>query len=113
MPRVLLKEDQIQGLCVECNKNKQQPAPKSKLGFKRFIKTCTTCTKIKYGLPRRGERIIYRQHKKLFCEDCGFIAKDKCQLDVHHIDHNHKNNDPKNLKTLCANCHRLEHYKAR
>ncbi|OYW72998.1 MAG: hypothetical protein B7Z37_23290, partial [Verrucomicrobia bacterium 12-59-8] len=27
-------------------------------------------------------------------------------LEVDHIDGNHKNNDPSNLWTLCANCHR-------
>lgn len=26
-------------------------------------------------------------------------------LAVHHLDHNHRNNDPANLKTLCQNCH--------
>lgn len=37
------------------------------------------------------------------CVDCN-----KCQLDVDHIDGNHDNNDISNLKTLCANCHRLK-----
>jgi 5-methylcytosine-specific restriction endonuclease McrA len=31
-----------------------------------------------------------------------------CQLDVDHIDGDHDNNDPENLQTLCANCHRLK-----
>jgi 5-methylcytosine-specific restriction endonuclease McrA len=30
------------------------------------------------------------------------------QLDVDHIDGNHANDDPSNLQTLCANCHRLK-----
>jgi 5-methylcytosine-specific restriction endonuclease McrA len=30
-----------------------------------------------------------------------------CQLDAHHVDGNHENNDPTNIQTLCANCHRL------
>ena len=29
-------------------------------------------------------------------------------MDVDHIDGNHDNNDPVNLKTLCACCHRLK-----
>jgi len=49
-----------------------------------------------------------RHFKKSFCEVCGFVAKNKCQLDVDHIDGNHENNEPSNLQTLCANCHRLK-----
>lgn len=52
----------------------------------------------------------YRKFKKDRCEACGFLALDSCQLDVHHLDHNHKNNEESNLKTLCANCHRLHHF---
>lgn len=50
----------------------------------------------------------YIKHKKLCCESCGFIPEHPCQLDVDHIDGNHHNNDPNNLQTLCANCHRLK-----
>lgn len=32
-------------------------------------------------------------------------------LDIHHKDGDHLNDDPDNLETLCANCHRLEHVK--
>lgn len=53
-------------------------------------------------------RFKYRREKKDYCEKCGFIPEHKCQLDVDHIDGNHKNNDSKNLQTLCANCHRLK-----
>lgn len=47
-------------------------------------------------------------HKKDKCEKCGFVPEDWCQLDVDHIDANKLNNDPSNLQTLCANCHRLK-----
>ncbi len=53
----------------------------------------------------------YRYLKKDMCEECGFVSEHPCQMDVHHIDENHKNNAPENLKTLCANCHRLAHRK--
>jgi len=36
------------------------------------------------------------------------MPQDICQLDVDHIDGNHKNNEINNLQTLCANCHRLK-----
>lgn len=52
----------------------------------------------------------YRVHKKTECEECGFKPSDPRQLDVHHLDLDKTNNDPENLKTLCANCHRLVHY---
>ena len=50
----------------------------------------------------------YRLHKKDRCEICNFVAIHAVQLDVDHIDGNHLNNDPRNLMTLCANCHRLK-----
>jgi 5-methylcytosine-specific restriction endonuclease McrA len=50
----------------------------------------------------------YRQHKKDYCESCGFVALHAVQLDVDHIDGNRHNNHIDNLQTLCANCHRLK-----
>ena len=41
------------------------------------------------------------------CIVCGF---DKI-ISVHHIDHNHKNNDVKNLIPLCPNHHQMVHTK--
>ena len=57
------------------------------------------------------ERVIkphYRDFKLDYCEHCGFLPKHPCQLDVDHIDGNHFNDDPSNLQTLCANCHRFK-----
>ena len=31
-----------------------------------------------------------------------------CQMDIDHIDGNHKNDNKENLQALCANCHRLK-----
>jgi len=64
------------------------------------------CRKLRW---KKAEDNPYSRFKKPCCEECDFIAIDPCQLDVHHIDKNRKNNDPMNLKTLCANCHRLLH----
>ena len=50
----------------------------------------------------------YIVYKKTSCEFCGFLPVHTCQLDVDHIDGNHSNNEPSNLQTLCANCHRLK-----
>lgn len=58
----------------------------------------------------KSNKFPYRKYKKDTCEHCGFIPVHKVQLDVDHIDGNHKNNNPTNLQTLCANCHRLKTY---
>jgi Zn finger protein HypA/HybF involved in hydrogenase expression len=50
----------------------------------------------------------YSVYKKAQCEHCGFMPSHSSQLDVDHIDGDRFNNDPKNLQTLCANCHRLK-----
>jgi hypothetical protein len=63
---------------------------------------------IKYGSKCSKCRTFGRRTKKDHCEMCGFVAKDPVQLDVDHIDRNSSNNDPSNLQTLCANCHRLK-----
>jgi predicted HNH restriction endonuclease len=64
------------------------------------------------GIPKQFET-TYGKHKGKVCERCGFIAVHSCQLDVHHIDGIHGNDDLKNLQTLCANCHRLVTHEAR
>lgn len=61
-----------------------------------------------YKKYEHSHKFPYRRHKKDHCELCGFVAVYKGQLDVDHIDGNHKNNDINNLQTLCANCHRLK-----
>jgi 5-methylcytosine-specific restriction endonuclease McrA len=103
-----LLKDQIQGICIACKINKQARDLNSKLGFKRYIKYCRTCQCLRYGMIRDKEYKKYKKYKKDKCEKCDFKG-DPIQLDVHHKDHNRKNNSPDNLQTLCANCHRLKH----
>ena len=107
MPRRLQLADQVRGLC-SCGRP-QMKGPSTRLGFIRYISICSGCAKKKYKKPITPRIRPYRKHKKKYCNRCGFIAVHPCQLDVHHIDHNHDNNTPSNLETLCANCHRLEH----
>ena len=90
--------------------------------------TCSVCgeTKIKlrdskaktatgrYRCKAVYKRNIYKNqypytlHKKDTCQHCGFVPEHPSQLDVDHIDGDRWNNDPSNLQTLCANCHRLK-----
>ncbi len=97
-------------VCVEC---KSKPKRKNGLnvdGSQRYGKYCESCHKTAYNLRkgRNNRRYGYRRYKTNICSFCNFIAVDPCQLDVDHIDGNRLNNDPSNLQTLCANCHRLK-----
>lgn len=56
-----------------------------------------------------GKRRPYKISRGNSCERCGFIPVHICQLDVHHLDQNNRNDNLENLVTLCANCHRLVH----
>lgn len=79
-------------LCVRCDSNKREG---------RYL-TCTSCRKKPW-----------QQYKKDSCKRCGFIPVWKGQLDVDHIDGDKTHNDPANLQTLCANCHRLKTHENR
>ncbi|MFA6071903.1 MAG: HNH endonuclease signature motif containing protein [Janthinobacterium sp.] len=96
-------------LCIVCKKRKREVRCIRKDGTRRLRKKCIRCA----TNPERYKRIylkrrVYLKYKKDYCEECGFKPKDTCQLDVDHVDGNRKNNDPSNLRTLCANCHRLK-----
>ena len=131
-PKTFFKPEptDVQGTCVRCETN-----PQSSKGSGKFRALCWSCHKERYPKTNeyyrnyarerrkneefvnreKGERqrVGYKKYKKSYCECCGFIAEETCQLDVDHIDGDNKNNDPSNLKTLCANCHRLKTYRER
>lgn len=44
------------------------------------------------------------------CQLCGFASLNN---HVHHVDKNHKNNDPLNLTCLCVDCHKIAHSAAK
>lgn len=125
-----LEPPEVQGLCMKCGLEKQ-----SHKGYGRFRALCNACHKERY--PKTAEyirkymkerrkheeyvlneknqrqRVGYKKYKKDHCEKCKFIAVESCQLDIDHIDGDKSNNDPLNLQTLCANCHRLKTYQER
>jgi hypothetical protein len=94
------------GVCSECGP------------VKLYVKESTP-TKIKWRCGIHASQTLQqrkRKHlrfRKTICERCKFIPEDICQLDVHHIDGNHDNNEKGNHQTLCANCHRLITKRAR
>ena len=90
-------------ICIKCNKNVCKKNGFLKNGNPKYKKYCNLCEHKIYNI----NIITYRSYKKKECENCGFVPIHRCQLDVHHIDNNHSNDDVSNLQTLCANCHRL------
>jgi len=49
---------------------------------------------------------LIRKRDNYKCQDCRAPQEEFTKkLDVHHIDHDKNNNDPKNLLTLCHSCH--------
>jgi len=96
-------------LCRHCGKNPVKRIGRYVDGAAKYGILCPQCHRKQYTNQPKSNGYTYRQHKGDVCEQCGFVPENTRQLDVHHIDYNHKNNIPDNLRTLCANCHRLEH----
>ena len=99
-------EEILRPFCSVCEKQLVVVCSnKTKFGFLIYSKYCQSCYNKKYKGKWPHKR---RESKKSFCELCGFVAADPCQLDVDHFDGNSKNNQPNNWQTLCSNCHRLK-----
>lgn len=100
------------GTCSVCGPTTVRVARRSKATGAIIWRCGTALAAKRRARPTLRGRSGGRQHRKYVgpsCERCGFHPKHPCQMDVHHKDGDHKNNDPSNLETLCANCHRLEH----
>lgn len=109
MTKKYIKRDRkVRPLCVGCGRNPSKRTGYRKDGSKVYSKYCSLCHKKHYE-KFVDHRKRFRRHKGDVCERCGFVPENIRQLDIHHADGNHKNNDLDNLTTLCANCHRLEH----
>ena len=115
-----LENTSIRSLCIVCNKalQKKDYTASRRAGKNIYRAQCSNCEMKRYGtkefwVRRRKHNMDrkrpYRIHRKEFCAECGFIAKHIKQMDIHHLDGDHHNNDTNNLITLCANCHRLKH----
>jgi len=59
-------------------------------------------------LHHRSRQDILLKKTNYTCQKCGY-NEDKRMLDIHHYDHNHKNNKYENLRVLCVWCHIKHH----
>ena len=101
--------------CRDCTEYPCQRKGRRSDGSPRYAPRCKRCWKKRYypqqksiipdGVGRHHKG--YRRHLKDTCEWCNFMALHPIQLDIDHIDNNHRNNHPSNLRTLCPPCHRL------
>lgn len=96
------------GQCKECLQ--EFPREKFKINKHGYLadRRCGSC-RIKIMNQKLGYDVDYRELKGDTCEVCGFKGH-YSQLDVDYKDGNHKNHNPSNLQTLCANCHRLKSF---
>jgi len=96
-------------LCKEC-KTKPRAYAYKRYGRVYWRSKCDTCNRKKRGKKIGGvtalQRSGYKKRRK--CELCGFKAQNQSQLDVLFVDGNLRNTTDINLKTVCANCQRLQ-----
>ena len=83
------------------------------VGNGNFRPVCYHCHRAQRGLHNYNPGVTPFV-KKDYCENidgrlgskCTATIIDKCQIDMHHIDGNNKNNTLDNILSLCSNCHR-------
>ena len=114
------KSKTIEVNCNYCNKkitktNSQQRSSKAGLFFcnnlckNRYLAKNKRWKKSKDNiLHHRSRQNILLQKNNYTCQKCGY-DENKKMLDVHHYDHNHKNNKYNNLRILCVWCHIKHH----
>jgi 5-methylcytosine-specific restriction endonuclease McrA len=94
-------------ICSECG-----PVSLRAIGYSKKGNKMWRCKKARVIEKKNRER-PWSLFRGEVCERCGFVPEHISQLDVDHKDGNKSNNDPSNLQTLCANCHRLKTYQNR
>ena len=97
-----INEEERTGLCSVCGPIRVKLRDKT-----RPLSSKYRCIQV-YKIKEKRRRSPYHLYRKNYCEHCNFKPMHISQLDVDHIDGDHFNNDPANLQTLCANCHRLK-----
>ena len=107
--------------CSYCGKKMERKIYNSKLedlgAFKRRKYCCWECMRKAFvtkdasnqawsGAHESARKIVYLiENREKVCEICG----SKVNVDIHHKDGNHQNNDSKNLMLVCRSCHNKLH----
>jgi hypothetical protein len=99
MPRGRPRTRQEGDLCETCGVEPVRFKGYGPSGSPRWGKDCNGCHKGIYGRP-------WLAHRGDECEMCGYRPFFKRSLDIHHRDSDKSNNEPDNLMTVCASCHR-------
>ncbi len=86
-------------MCDECGENPKAKCGKMLDGTQKFRAVCALCHRIRFLKP-------WLKYRGKECEMCEYTPMFSRSLDVHHRDGDKTNNDPDNLMTLCATCHR-------
>ena len=99
-----VNEDTLVGDCSVCGtsvrvRKSYAKKPNQKQHYRCYRKYLVTKTSIERP---------WDFHRKDYCERCGFLPENSCQLTVDHIDGNRYNNQISNYQTLCHNCHALK-----
>lgn len=100
---------------IDCKQCKKTFSWKTR--YKKYCPKCNPCKKKvkrkKYSIEFQRAKEYIRLRDRHICQECGknvnHIDVTKRSAPVHHIDGNEKNNDTKNLVTLCIGCHLLIH----
>ena len=105
----MLMDKSLRPLCKQCKSRPRAYAYRR--GDRVYWRSlCDACNRKRAGKRVGGitalQRSGYKKKKK--CEVCGFKAQDKEQLDVLFVDGDLRNISVGNLKTVCANCQRLQ-----
>lgn len=115
------RTDRVEVICSWCDKkfNKvRSTLKKSKSGLYFCSRECKDSAQKLGGIeqimpPHYGTKPVH--YRELFCDEemkCNRCGYDEFipSVQIHHIDHNKKNNNKSNLMPLCANCHQAFHF---
>ena len=109
-------------ICINknCNTNAQWMGTYRVDGSPQFRKYCGACHAERQAVKKGQTKTEwinamhpYRKHRKEYCENkdgrlgykCNYKIRFSGQLQVDHINGKPIDDRPKNLQTLCANCH--------
>jgi 5-methylcytosine-specific restriction endonuclease McrA len=95
--------------CKDCGKRILWTSKRCKRCWHKFNKGCKHGSHIPnlvriYSVIFKRIRKVIRKRDNYRCQVCNKPQKNM-KLDVHHIDYNKKNNNKKNLISLCKKCH--------